>query len=720
MNQKVSIIIDREEEKDLSKTEEFSLDFNFMDNLRLEKIRNIGIVAHIDAGKTTTTERILFYTGKIYKMGDVHDGNTTMDWMEQEQERGITITAACTTCFWNDYRINIIDTPGHVDFTVEVERSLKVLDGCVVVFCGVGGVEPQSETVWRQADKYRVPRLAFINKMDRVGSDFLEVVKQMKERLGAHVLIMELPLGSEENFEGVIDLIEEKALIYGKDSEGTDYKTEEIPQELKETAVEYRNELIERVAELDEEVMHKYVHDHSVSKIELKAAIRRLTIKSKAVPVYCGSSFRNKGIQPLIDAVCDYLPSPADTVLICGIDPKTHERIERERTIDEPFSALCFKIMSDPYVGKLSYVRVYSGKLTSGSFVYNANKRIKERVKKLVRMHANKQEIVEEVDAGDIAACVGLEDTITGDTICGEDNSILLENIHFPEPVISLSIEPVTKADQDKLSMALRKLENEDPTFKVNYNSETNQTIISGMGELHLEIIIDRLFREFNVKANVGKPQVAYKETIRRKVICEGKFVQQSGGHGQFGRVIIEMEPGEKSSGITFVNKISRGAIPREYIPAVEEGVREAAQSGILAGYPTIDILVTLVGGSFHEVDSSDFAFHMAGSIAFREGLRKADTILLEPVMDTEVVMPDEHLGDTIGDLNSRRAHIVSITQRGNAKAVRGLIPLAEMFGYVTKIRSLTQGRGSYTMQPSFYQEVPREISEKIISGHNK
>jgi elongation factor G len=690
---------------------------NFMEQGSLEKIRNIGIVAHIDAGKTTTTERVLYYTGRIYKMGDVDEGTAAMDWMEQEQERGITITAACTTCFWKDYRINIIDTPGHVDFTVEVERSLKVLDGCVVVFCGVGGVEPQSETVWRQADRYKVPRIAFINKLDRVGSDFFGVVGQVENKLGAPVLWLQLPIGSEEGFRGVIDLIQMRALIYDSDALETQYRIEEIPPDLKETAVKYREKLVERIAELDEGVMVNYIEDHNVAVPELKQAIRSLTVKNKAVPVLCGASLRNKGIQPLLDAVCDYLPSPSDVGVISGINPLTKEMVERRIVEDEYFSALCFKIMSDPFVGKLSFFRVYSGKFKSGSYIYNANKRTKERVQKLLRMHANKQEVVEEVGAGDIVACVGLKDTVTGETICDEKNPILLESMHFPQPVISMAIEPITKSDQDRLSLALKKLEEEDPTFKVSYNSETNQTLVSGMGELHLEVIIDRLVREFTVKANVGKPQVAYRETIKKKVISEGKFIQQTGGRGQYGRVVFEVEPGERNSGIVFNNRITRGVIPKEFIPAVEEGVKEAAQTGAIAGFPMIDVIVNLVDGAYHEVDSSDLAFHMAASLGLREAIKKADPVIMEPIMDIEVVTPEDYLGDVLGDLNSRRAQIVSIGQRGNAKAIRGLVPLSEMFGYVTRIRSLTQGRGSYIMEPSFYQDVPRDIMEKIVSG---
>lgn len=686
-------------------------------NISLERIRNIGIVAHIDAGKTTTTERILYYTGRIYRMGEVDEGTAFMDWMEQEQERGITITAASTTCFWRDYQINIIDTPGHVDFTVEVERSLKVLDGCVVIFCGVGGVEPQSETVWRQADRYKVARIAYVNKLDRIGSDFFNVVKQMEEKLGAKPLILQLPYGREENFQGVIDLLEMKALLYDVDPEGLEYRQIDIPEEFKEIASEYREKLMERIAEMDDLLMYKFIHNEEISPLDLKEGIRRATLKNKVVPVLCGASLRNKGIQPLLDAICDYLPSPLDRKTITGKDPFTQEIIEREIDPEGYFSALCFKVMIDPYVGKLSYFRIYSGRIETGMYVYNVNKRIKERIQKIVRMHANKQEIIEEASAGDIVACVGLKETVTGETICDEEHPILLESMHFPEPVISMAIEPISKGDQDRLSLALDKIEEEDPTFKVKYNNETNQTIIWGMGELHLEIILERLKREFNVSTRVGKPQVAYKETIRKKVVSEGKFIQQTGGKGQYGKVVIEVEPGEKNSGLVFINKITRGVIPKEFIPAVEEGVREAAQTGVLANFPVIDIKVTLVDGAYHEVDSSEFSFRMAGFLALKEALRKGEPVLLEPIMDIEVITPEEYLGDVLGDLNARRAEIISLGQRGNVRTIRGYVPLAEMFGYVTKIRSLTQGRGSYTMEPSFYQEVPKEILDKILSG---
>ncbi|MCM8765861.1 MAG: elongation factor G [Candidatus Omnitrophica bacterium] len=683
----------------------------------LEKIRNIGIVAHIDAGKTTTTERILYCTGRIHRIGEVDEGTTTMDWMEQEQERGITITAASTACFWKDCQINIIDTPGHVDFTVEVERSLKILDGCVVVFCGVGGVEPQSETVWRQADRYKVARLAYVNKLDRMGSDFFAVVKQIEERLGAKPLILQLPLGKEESFQGVIDLLEKKVLIYDLAPESLDYRTLEIPEALKAMAYEYREKLIERLAELDDLIMHKFIHNEEISFLDLQESIRRVTIKNRAVPVLCGASLRNKGIQPLLEAICAYLPSPLDRGVISGRNPFTQEIIEREADPEGYLSALCFKVMVDPYIGKLAYFRIYSGKLTTGMYVYNANKRIKEKIQKLVRMHANKQEVISEAMAGDIIACVGLKETVTGETISDEEHPILLESMHFPEPVLSIAIEPVTKAEQERLFLALHKIEEEDPTFKVKYNPETNQTLIWGMGELHLEIILERISREFNVATHTGKPQVAYKETIRKKVMAEGKFIQQTGGRGQYGRVVIEVEPGEKNSGIVFENRITRGVIPKEFIPAVEEGVYEATQTGVLANFPVIDIKVTLIDGTYHEVDSSEFSFRMAGYLALREALKKGEPVLLEPIMDIEVITPEEYLGEVLGDLNCRRAQIVSLGQRGNVKTIRGFVPLAEMFGYVTKVRSLTQGRGSYTMEPSFYQEVPREILEKVLPG---
>ncbi|MCQ9208723.1 MAG: elongation factor G [Omnitrophica bacterium] len=685
-----------------------------MEKFDLKKTRNIGIIAHIDAGKTTTTERILYYTGKIYRIGEVDEGTATMDWMEQEQERGITITAASTTCFWKDTRINIIDTPGHVDFTAEVERSLKVLDGAVVVFCGVGGVEPQSETVWRQADSYKVPRIAFVNKLDRVGSDLFAVVEQMKEKLGANPLILQIPIGAESEFKGVVDLVESKAFIY-KDDEGKEFEEIEIPEELKPAASKYRLQLIERLAEADAITLDKFVHDVGIRPQELKETIRHATLNNKIVPVFCGTSLKNKGVQMLIDGIIDYLPSPLDVVPISAINPKTKKLEERKTSDDEHLCALPFKVIADPYVGKLTFVRVYSGVIQSGSQIYNATKEIKERVAKIVQLHANKQNIVDVVHAGDIAACVGLKKTTTGDTICDEDHPVILEKMHFPEPVIFLAIEPKTKMDQEKLSLALHRLQEEDPTFKVSYNQETAQTIISGMGELHLEILLDRMLREFKVATKAGKPHVAYKETVTKPTKSESKFIQQTGGRGQYGHVIFEIAPGERNSGINFINKIKGGAIPLEYISSIKKGVEESAQAGVLAGYRVTDVEVKLVDGSFHEVDSSEFAFKMAASLAFADGLKKAKSVLLEPIMNIEVTIPDQFLGDVIGDLNSRRTQIKSINQRTNAKVIRGFAPLAEMFGYATALRSLTQGRGAYTMEPSFYAEVPLNILEKVI-----
>lgn len=682
---------------------------------RIEKLRNIGIIAHIDAGKTTTTERILFATGKIHKMGDVDDGNTSMDFMVQEQERGITIMSAATTCFWKDKNINIIDTPGHVDFTVEVERSLKVLDGAVVVFCAVGGVQPQSETVWRQADKYKVPRIAFINKMDRTGANFLSVVEQIKTRLGAKPLVLQIPIGSEANFKGMIDLIAMKAFIYTGEDENSTFEVQEIPAELKALASEYRHKLIEVLGEAHEIVMEKYVNEEGIYPHELISYVRHATVTGKIIPVLCGASAKNRGIQPLLDAVVEYMPSPVDIPPVKGKNPETEEEIERKPADDEKFCGLIFKIKADPFVGKLAYLRVYSGVLKSGEYTYNSTKDTKERVGKLVKMHANKQEIIEEARAGDIVAAVGLKATKTGDTVCDEDSPIVLEAIHFPEPVISMSIEPKTKADEEKLGMALNRLEEEDPTFIVTYNKETGQTIISGMGELHLEIIVDRMLREFNVAANVDKPQVAYKETITKSNRAVGKFIQQSGGRGQYGHVVFDVAPAQKGAGIIFNNKIIGGAIPREYISSVEDGVLDAAKNGALAGYPVTDIEVTLVDGSYHEVDSSDIAFKMAAKIGLDEGLRNGGAVLLEPIMNLEVEVPEQYMGDVIGDLNSRRVRISAITDRGNLKVVRGDAPLNEMFGYSTTVRSLTQGRATYTMEPSFFQEVPRNISDKII-----
>ncbi|MFZ5596985.1 MAG: elongation factor G [Bacillota bacterium] len=683
----------------------------------LEKTRNIGIMAHIDAGKTTTTERILFYTGRVHKIGEVHDGAATMDWMVQEQERGITITSAATTCQWRDHCINIIDTPGHVDFTMEVERSLRVLDGAVAVFCSVGGVEPQSETVWRQADKYQVPRIAYINKMDRVGADFFRGIKMIRERLGANPVAMQLPVGCEENFKGIIDLIKNKAIIYTDDL-GTTSEETAIPRDMLEISEQYREKLLEAVAEYDEELMNKYLEGEEISPEEIKRGIRKATLSVSIIPVICGSSFKNKGVQPLLDAIVDYLPAPSDVPAIRGIDPQSDDLREDERIADDsqPFSALAFKIMSDPYVGKLTFFRVYSGRLNSGSYIFNSTKSKRERVGRILRMHANHREEIGEVFTGDIVAAVGLRDTTTGDTLCDESRPIVLESIEFPEPVIDVAIEPKTKADQDKMGIALAKLSEEDPTFRIHTDAETGQTIISGMGELHLEIIVDRLLREFKVEANVGKPQVAYKETIRGKVKAEGKFIRQSGGRGQYGHVVLEVEPGEPGSGFQFANKIVGGVIPKEYIPAVEAGVREAMENGVLAGYPMIDIKVSLLDGSYHEVDSSEMAFKIAGSMGYKNAAAKAQPVLLEPVMKLEVVTMDEYMGDVIGDLNSRRGRIEEIEPRGSTQVIHATAPLAEMFGYATGLRSVTQGRGTFTMQFSHYMEVPQNIAGSIVT----
>ncbi|MEK6732096.1 MAG: elongation factor G, partial [Candidatus Omnitrophota bacterium] len=656
----------------------------------LEKLRNIGVIAHIDAGKTTTTERILFYTGRVYKIGNVDEGTATMDWMEQEQERGITIMAAATTCSWKDCKINIIDTPGHVDFTAEVERSLKVLDGAVVVFCGVGGVQPQSETVWRQADRYRVPRIAFINKMDRTGADFLKVFHDITEKLGASAFPIQLPIGREDHFRGLVDLINMKAYVFNEEKGQDNFTEEAIPESMMQETEKFRHGLVEKLAEHDEKLMDKYVHNQPVTIEELRAALRKAVIKNMFVPVLCGASFKNKGVQMLLDAVRDCLPSPLDILPTKGMDPHSDEEIFRKTDDDEPFCGLCFKIVSDPYVGRLTYVRIYSGTIKPSSYVYNSSKDSKERLAKIVRMHANKQEIVEEAGAGDIVGVVGLKNTKTGDTLCDEKYPIILEKIHFPDPVVSMAIEPATKLDQDKLGMALNKLQEEDPTFKVNYNTETGQTIISGMGELHLEIIIDRLLREFKVTAKTGAPQVAYKEMPSEEVRSVGKFIQQTGGHGQYGHVVIIIKPGEQDSGVEFKNKIIGGAIPKEYISAVEDGIEMSAKTGVLAGYPVIDTQVTLIDGSYHEVDSSELAFKMAASIALGDGLRKAKCKLMEPIMSLEALFPENYTGDVIGDLNSRRCRIKEITQKGKIKIVKGDVPLAEMFGYATSIRSLT------------------------------
>jgi len=685
----------------------------------LEKTRNIGIMAHIDAGKTTTTERILFYTGRVHKIGETHEGNATMDWMEQEQERGITITSAATIAQWKGHRINIIDTPGHVDFTVEVERSLRVLDGSVTVFCAKGGVEPQSETVWRQADKYGVPRMAYVNKMDILGADFYNVVKMMKERLKCNAVPIQLPIGREDTFRGIIDLVNMKAYIYYDDL-GKDIREEEIPEDMKEQAEEYRTALIEAVAEQDEELMMKYLEGEELTIDEIKAQIRKATITNTMVPVLCGTSYRNKGVQKLLDAIVDYMPSPVDIPHIKGVIPETGEEAERPSSDDEPFSALAFKIATDPYVGKLCFFRVYSGTLNSGSYVLNSTKGHKERIGRLLQMHANHREDIETVYAGDIAAAVGLKNTTTGDTLCDEKSPIILESMEFPEPVIRVAIEPKTKAGQEKMAIALSKLAEEDPTFKTYTDEETGQTIIAGMGELHLEIIVDRLLREFKVEANVGKPQVAYKETIRKSVKIEHKYARQSGGKGQYGHVFLELEPLERGKGYEFVNKIVGGVIPKEYIPAVDAGVQGAMQTGVLAGYNVVDVRVTLYDGSYHEVDSSEMAFKIAASIAFKEGCKKADPVLLEPIMKVTVNVPEEYMGDVMGDLNSRRGQIQGMEARAGAQEITAFVPLAEMFGYATDLRSRTQGRGQYTMEPSHYEEVPKQIQESIISARAK
>ncbi|MCF6464411.1 elongation factor G [Clostridium sp. Cult2] len=682
----------------------------------LEKTRNIGIMAHIDAGKTTTTERILFYTGKIHKVGETHEGAAQMDWMEQEQERGITITSAATTCHWRGHRVNIIDTPGHVDFTVEVERSLRVLDGAVAVFCAKGGVEPQSETVWRQADKYHVPRMAFINKMDIVGADFFRVIDMIKDRLKANPVPIQLPIGKEDHFTGVVDLVNMNARIY-KDDLGENIEVVDIPEDLKDLAEEYRENLLEKIAEYDEDLMIKYLEGEEITPEEIINAIRTATVKVEITPVLCGSSYKNKGVQPLLDAIVDYLPSPLDIPSIKGLAVDSDETEERRSSDDEPFSALAFKIVTDPYVGKLAYFRVYSGTLESGSYVYNPIKGKRERIGRILLMHANKREEVKEVYAGDIAAAVGLKDTSTGDTLCDIDNPIILETMEFPEPVIEVAIEPKTKASQEKMSIALAKLAEEDPTFRTFTNEETGQVLIAGMGELHLEIIVDRLLREFKVEANVGNPQVAYKESISASAESDTRYVRQSGGRGQYGHVKIRIEPQEPGAGYEFVNNIVGGVIPKEYIPSVDNGIQEAMHSGIIGGYPVVDIKVTLFDGSYHEVDSSEMAFKIAGSMAFKEAMEKAKPILLEPIMKVEVIMPEEYMGDVIGDINSRRGRIEGMEPRSGVQVVRGYVPLSEMFGYATDLRSNTQGRAVYSMQFDHYEPVPSSIAEKIL-GH--
>ncbi len=683
--------------------------------LSLDKTRNIGIMAHIDAGKTTTTERILFYTGRVHKLGEVHDGTATMDWMAQEQERGITITSAATSCLWRDCQINIIDTPGHVDFTVEVERSLRVLDGAVAVFCSVGGVEPQSETVWRQADKYGVPRIAYINKMDRVGADFNEGIKMIRERLGANPIAIQMPLGMEDNFYGAVDLVRNKAIIYGGDL-GESYKETDIPPEVKEEAKLMRDRLIEAVAETNEELMLKYLENVELSEEDIKEGLRKATLAVSIIPVLCGSSFRNKGVQPLLDAIVDYLPAPTEVPAMKGVNPENGLEETRLARDSEPFSALAFKIMADPYVGKLTFFRVYSGKLKSGSYVFNPTKNRKERIGRILRMHANHREDIEEVAAGDIVAAVGLKMTSTGDTLCDEKAPIVLESMVFPEPVIEVAIEPKTKMDQEKMGVALQKLAEEDPTFRIKTDPETGQTLISGMGELHLEIIVDRMMREFKVEANVGRPQVAYKETVLKKVKSEGRFIRQSGGRGQYGHVVLEIEPGEPGSGYQFTNKIIGGTVPKEYIPAVDSGIKEAMENGVLAGFPVVDLSVTLLDGSYHEVDSSEIAFKIAGSMGFKNAAAKASPVLLEPVMKVEVVVNDEYMGDVIGDLNARRGRIEEMVPRSGAQVINAYVPLAEMFGYATELRSRTQGRGTYTMQFSHYAQTPENIAERIIA----
>jgi elongation factor G len=683
----------------------------------LDRTRNIGIMAHIDAGKTTTTERILYYTGRSYKIGEVHEGTAVMDWMVQEQERGITITSAATTCFWQDSRINIIDTPGHVDFTMEVERSLRVLDGAIAILDAVSGVEPQTETVWRQADKYRVPRLVYVNKMDRVGADFYRCLTMLKERLGAHPVPIQIPIGREDQFRGMVNLIEQVAYVWDdEESLGQVFTTQEIPAELLPQVKEYREKMIEALAEVDEHLLEKYLGEEKISPEEIKAAVRAGTISMKLFPVICGASFKNKGVQPMLDCVIDYLPSPLDIPPVKGVNPETGEIETRPPDDTAPFAALAFKIMNDPFVGQLVFVRVYSGTLSAGAGVYNATRERKERVGRLLRMHANKREEIEALAAGDIAAVVGLKDTRTGDTLCDPAKPIRLESMDFPTPVIAVAIEPRTKADDEKLSMSLARLALEDPTFKVNVDPDTNQTLIHGMGELHLEIIVDRLLREFKVEANVGKPQVAYRETIRQKAEAEGRFVRQTGGRGQYGDVWLAIEPTQVGTGVLFENKLKGPTIPREYVPAVEKGVREAAETGVLAGYPVVDVKVALTDGSYHEVDSSEMAFKIAASMGFKEACRRAKPVLLEPVMDVEVVCPSEYQGVVVGDLNSRRGKILAMEVRAGAQVIRAHVPLAQMFGYATDVRSMTQGRATYTMQFARYEEVPRPIAEEIVA----
>jgi len=681
----------------------------------LEKTRNIGIMAHIDAGKTTTTERILFYTGVNHKIGEVHEGAATMDWMEQEQERGITITSAATTCHWKGHRINIIDTPGHVDFTVEVERSLRVLDGAVAVLTARGGVEPQTETVWRQAEKYSVPRMAYVNKMDITGADFFNVINMMHERLQANAVAIQLPIGAEDNFQGIIDLVKMEAIIY-EDDLGKVADEVEIPADMKDQAEEYREKLMEALSDLDDDFAMKYLEGEEISEEEIKAVIRKATIACKMCPVTCGTSYRNRGVQPMLDAVVDFMPAPVDIAAIKGVNPDTGEEDERPSSDEEPFSALAFKIMADPYVGKLAFFRVYSGTLSSGSYVFNSTKGKKERIGRILQMHANNRKELDIVYSGDIAAAVGLKDTTTGDTLCDENHPIILESMEFPDPVISVAVEPKTKNDQEKMGIALQKLAEEDPTFRVRTDEETGQVIISGMGELHLEIIVDRMLREFKVDCVVGNPQVAYRETIRKEVDCEGKFVRQSGGHGQYGHCKLQLIPQEPGAGFSFENKVVGGAIPKEFIGPIEAGIKQAMEAGVLAGYPVVDVKAIVYDGSYHEVDSSEAAFKVAGSMAFKNGALKADPVILEPYVKVEVIVPEEYMGDVIGDLNSRRGRIDGMEARNGAQVINGFVPLSGMFGYSTDLRSKTQGRGNYSMEVSHYEEVPKNIADGIIA----
>lgn len=681
----------------------------------IEKVRNIGIAAHIDAGKTTTTERILYYTGVSHKIGEVHEGAATMDWMEQEKERGITITSAATTCFWRDYQINIIDTPGHVDFTIEVERSMRVLDGAVAVFCSVGGVQPQSETVWRQANKYRVPRIIFVNKMDRIGADFYRVEQQIKDRLKANPVPIQIPIGAEDNFKGVVDLVQMKAITWDEASMGMKFEVLDIPAELQDKAHEYREKMIEAVAETSEELMEKYLGGEELTIEEIKNGIKAGCNSMLFFPMICGTAFKNKGVQTLLDAVVDYLPSPTEVAHITGVDSKTGAEVSVESSDEGPFAALAFKIMTDPFVGQLTFIRVYRGVLEAGSYVLNSTKDKKERVGRLLKMHANKREEIKELHAGEIGAAVGLKSTLTGDTLCAENAPVILEKMDFPDPVISVAVEPKTKADQEKMGIALGKLAEEDPSFRVSTDEESGQTIISGMGELHLEIIVDRMKREFKVEAEVGKPQVAYRETVRNSIQQECKYAKQSGGRGQYGHVFIRLEPQEAGKGYEFVNAITGGVIPKEYIPAVDKGIQEALQNGVLAGYPMVDVKVTLYDGSYHEVDSSEMAFKIAGSMAVKDAARKANPVLLEPIMKVEVEIPEEYMGDVIGDLNRRRGQVGSMDDRMGSKVITAMVPLAEMFGYSTDLRSATQGRGTYSMEFDHYEEVPRNVADEII-----